>query len=114
MPTSTSRAHRYQALTRTNPGLVHAYEQLVTACREAGPLTLREMALLKVALSMGRGSSRGVHAHARKALEEGVGAEELRHLALIALPTIGLPATLDALKWVDECIAEQAGAAPAS
>ena len=36
----------------------------------------------------------------------GVDPEALRQIALVALPTIGLPAALDALRWVDESIAE--------
>ncbi|MFN8061312.1 MAG: carboxymuconolactone decarboxylase family protein [Vicinamibacterales bacterium] len=92
---------------QSHPSVISAYEQLAASCRDAGPLTPRDIALVKVAVSIGRGSSRSVHAHARKALQEGIEAAALRHLALMALPTIGLPAALDALKWVDECCAEQ-------
>lgn len=90
------------------PGVSAAYEGLALAAREAGPLDPRSVALVKVALSVGRGSSRGAHAHARKALEAGVRPAELRHLVAVALPTIGLPAALDALRWIDETIEEHA------
>ena len=106
-PPPTPRPRRYDALSRRHPELAQAYEGLVAACQEAGPLPPHEIALLKVAVSIGRGSSRSVHAHARKALEAGVAPDALRHLVLVSLPTIGLPATLDALKWVDECIDER-------
>ena len=47
-----------------------------------------------------------MHAHAKKALRAGADPDALRQVALIALPTIGLPAALDALRWVDESIRE--------
>lgn len=93
------------------PKVSDAYEAMASAATEAGPLDARSVALLKVALSVGRGSWRGTHAHVRKALEAGVTAAELRHLAAVALPTIGLAASLDALRWIDETIDEQ-GAEP--
>jgi alkylhydroperoxidase/carboxymuconolactone decarboxylase family protein YurZ len=104
---SGSRGGRYRALGQRHPEVVSAYETLAAACRAAGPLEARDIALLKVAVSIGRGSWRSVHAHARKALEAGVAPDALRHLVILSLPTIGLPATLDAQKWVEEAIAEQ-------
>jgi 4-carboxymuconolactone decarboxylase len=88
------------------PEVFEVYETLAEATRRAGPLGPREVALLKVAVSVGAGSWRGVHAHARKALQAGASPEALRHTVIVALPTIGLPATLDALRWVDETIEE--------
>jgi 4-carboxymuconolactone decarboxylase len=88
------------------PGVFERYEALAAATREAGPLGAREVALVKVAVSIGLGSWRSVHAHARKALQAGVSPEALRHAVVAALPTIGLPASLDALRWVDESVEE--------
>ena len=96
----------WQRLTREYPGVVAAYDTLSTACRQAGPLDEATVALVKLAVSIGAGAERTVHAHAKKALREGVDAESLRQVALVALPTIGLPAALDALRWLDESVAE--------
>ena len=49
-----------------------------------------------------------MHAHTRKALRLGLRPETLRHVALVALPTIGLPAALEALKRIDQSIVEAA------
>jgi alkylhydroperoxidase/carboxymuconolactone decarboxylase family protein YurZ len=57
-------------------------------------------------VSIGRGSQRTVHAHAKKVLRRGADPDALRQVALISLPTIGLPAALDALRWIDESIDE--------
>jgi AhpD family alkylhydroperoxidase len=88
------------------PLVTAAYESLSDTCRSAGPLDPQRVALVKLAVSVGRGSHRTVHAHAKKALRAGVAPDALRQVALIALPTIGLPAALDALRWVDESIDE--------
>jgi AhpD family alkylhydroperoxidase len=90
------------------PSVVAAYDTLSDVCREAGPLDAATVALVKLAVSIGRGSQRTVHAHAKKALYRGANPDALRQVALIALPTIGLPAALDALRWIDESIDETA------
>jgi len=86
--------------------VVAAYDRLSEVCRRAGPLDEATVALVKLAVSIGAGAERTVHAHAKKALREGVDAESVRQVAIVALPTVGLPAALDALRWVDESICE--------
>ncbi len=88
------------------PGVVAAYDTLSEVCRQAGPLDQSTVALVKLAVSVGCGAERTVHAHAKKALRAGVDPDALRQVALVALPTVGLPAALDALRWVDESILE--------
>lgn len=96
----------WQRLAREYPDVVAAYDTLSEACRQAGPLDESTVALVKLAVSVGCGAERTVHAHAKKAIRAGVDPESLRQVALIALPTVGLPAALDALRWVDESIRE--------
>jgi len=89
------------------PDVAAAYDALRAACAQAGSLDAATTALVKLAASVGAHASRSVHAHAKKALRCGVPAADLRHVALTALPTIGLPAALDALDWIEESIAEE-------
>ena len=96
----------WQRLAREYPDVVAAYDTLSEVCRRAGPLDDATVALVKLAVSVGCGAQRTVHSHAKKALRAGVDPESVRQVALIALPTVGLPAALDALRWVDESIAE--------
>lgn len=105
-PAGAARAGAWQRLGDLTPSLAQAYERLALAAAQAGPLDLRQAALLKVALSVGRGSWRGTHAHTRKAMESGVPADALRHVAFLALPVLGLAAALDALRWIEETIEE--------
>jgi AhpD family alkylhydroperoxidase len=109
---STSVAERplprsWQRLAEEYPEVVAAYDTLSEACRGAGPLDESTAALVKLAVSVGNGAARTVHAHAKKALRGGAAPEALRQVALVALPTIGLPAALDALRWIDDSISEQ-------
>jgi alkylhydroperoxidase/carboxymuconolactone decarboxylase family protein YurZ len=96
----------WQRLGEQYPAVVDAYERLRQVCNSAGPLDEPAVALVKLAVSIGSRSERTVHIHSKKALCAGVEADALRQVALVALPTIGLPAALDALKWVEESIEE--------
>lgn len=96
----------WQRFTGQHPELAAAYDALSAACRDAGPLDAQAVAMVKLAVSIGCHAQRTVHAHAKKALRAGADPEALRHVARIALPTIGLPAALDALGWIEESIRE--------
>jgi alkylhydroperoxidase/carboxymuconolactone decarboxylase family protein YurZ len=86
--------------------VANAYGALGEACRGAGPLDDQTVALAKLAISVGSNIGRTVHIHTKKAMRVGVKPEALRQIAVIALPTIGLPRALEALKWIDESIDE--------
>jgi AhpD family alkylhydroperoxidase len=96
----------WERLAERYPAVVDAYNALSDACRTAGPLDPSTVALVKLAVSVGRGSQRTVHSHAKKALRAGAHPDVLRQVAMVALPTIGLPAALDSLRWIDESIVE--------
>ena len=105
--TSTEAPPRsWQALAAEYPDLTDAYDALSDACRDAGPLDAYAVALVKLAVSVGGHCQRTVHAHAEKALRAGVAPDALRHVAMLALPTVGLPTALDARRWIEESIRE--------
>jgi alkylhydroperoxidase/carboxymuconolactone decarboxylase family protein YurZ len=89
------------------PALTDAYDALSEVCRRAGPLDEASVWLVKLAVSVGAHAPRTIHAHAKKALRAGADPAALRQVAIVALPTVGLPAALDALQWIDESINEQ-------
>ncbi len=93
-----------QKLSQERPELWQAYEALGKACSEAGPLDGRTRRLVKLALAVGGGSEGAVHSHARRAQAEGMSAEELRQVALLAIPTLGFPRAVAALTWVDDVL----------
>lgn len=86
------------------PELMQAYEQFGLAARQAGPLSDREVALVKLAISIGAGLEGGAHSHCRKALEAGCSADDLRHVALLSAPSIGFPTMMRACSWVEDVV----------
>ncbi len=76
------------------------YEALATAAHAAGSLTDRERRLVKLAIAIGGRLEGAVRAHARQAKEHGVTDQELDHVVLLALTTIGLPSTVAARTWI--------------
>jgi alkylhydroperoxidase/carboxymuconolactone decarboxylase family protein YurZ len=95
---------RYQQMHELYPEFMQAYEAMGKASREAGPLSEREVALTKLAISLGAGLEGAAHSHCRKALEAGCTPDELRHVALLAAPTIGFPTMMRARSWVEDVL----------
>lgn len=96
----------WQRFAERYPSVAAAYDDLSDACRHAGPLDEKSVALAKLAVSVGGSIDRTVHLHAKKALRAGVSPDALVQVAVIAMPTIGLARALDALRWIDESIEE--------
>jgi 4-carboxymuconolactone decarboxylase len=95
---------RYKRFTEEFPDVAKSYEEMGKAVHEAGPLDEKTRALIKLAISTGARFEGAVHSHTRKALKSGCTKEELRHVAMLSLPTIGLPSMMAALSWVDEVL----------
>jgi AhpD family alkylhydroperoxidase len=104
--TTTRPPRSWELLSEEYPDVTTAYDRLSQACRDAGPLDAGTAALVKLAVSVGGHCERTVHAHAKKALSAGVGPDAVRHVVMLALPTVGLPAALDARSWIEESIRE--------
>ncbi len=86
------------------PTVAKAYETLGTACHSSGPLDDKTRALVKLAISIGARIEGGTHSHARKALDAGATVEELHHIALLAIQTIGFPPAMAAMSWIDDVV----------
>lgn len=98
---------RLERLAKEQPEVWKAYQDLGKACSEAGLLDERTRRLVKLALAIGAGSEGAVHSHARRGLEEGLSPDELRHVATLAIPTVGFPMAFAALTWVDDIVGKQ-------
>ena len=84
------------------PDLWKAYQGLGKSASDAGPLDDRQKRLVKLGLAIALGSEGAVHSHARRALQEGFSAEDVKHAALLAIPTIGFPRAVAALSWITD------------
>lgn len=96
-------------LARMYPTVWNTYASLGQAVAEAGPLDNRTRRLIKLALAIGARSEGATHSHARQGLEEGLAPEELRQIALLAITTLGFPAAVAGLSWVDDEVNKAAG-----
>jgi 4-carboxymuconolactone decarboxylase len=82
------------------PELWQAYQRLGEQASRAGPLDARARRLAHLALAIASGSEGATHSHTRRALAEGITAEELEHVALLAITTIGWSNAIKGLTWV--------------
>ncbi len=96
----------YRRFLSRYPEIERAHMELSLAVNRQGPLDERQRRLVRLGIAIGHQSEEGVKSHARRALEEGFSPEELRHAALLALPTAGFPQMIAALEWVEDVIEE--------
>lgn len=94
----------YKELRERYPEVAKAYDALGNATHEAGPLSERERRLVKLALAIGAGLEGATHSHTGKALRHGISEEEVRHAVVLATTTLGFPAMVRALTWVEDVI----------
>jgi 4-carboxymuconolactone decarboxylase len=99
----------YRDFRRQFPEIARGYDDLAVKCHDWGPLDKKAQRLVKLGVAIGLSSEGGVRSHARRALEEGITADEIRHAVLLAFNTGGFPAMIAAMKWVDEVIEKQPG-----
>ncbi|HMM34517.1 MAG TPA: carboxymuconolactone decarboxylase family protein [Thermoanaerobaculia bacterium] len=88
----------FRRFVETYPECGMTYEALAAASREAAGFPEKDAELLKLAL-------------ARRALEAGATAGEVRGVALLGLTTLGLPHSMMGTSWIEDVLreAEKAG-----
>lgn len=96
----------YLAFGDRYPEILKQFEDLGLRCGQAGPLDARSRRLVKLGMAIATGSKGGIKSQARRALAEGFSKEEVRHAALLSLPTIGFPAMIAVFGWMEEALAE--------
>jgi alkylhydroperoxidase/carboxymuconolactone decarboxylase family protein YurZ len=86
------------------PDVWDAYNQLGSAAAAAGPLDEKSQRLIKLAIAIGSQRQGAVHSHTRRALKAGCRPEELVHVGILAITTLGWPAAFAAICWIQEII----------
>ena len=85
------------------PEVWQAFQRLAEACHDrGGPLDEKSTKLAKLAIAIGHRHEGAVHSAARQAIAAGLSREELNHVAILAITTIGWPAARAALSWIDD------------
>lgn len=94
----------YKDFKQQFPEIGATYDELAVKIHHSGPLDERTRRLIKLGIAIGLSSEGGVRSHARRGLDEGLTADDLRHAVLLAFTTAGFPAMIAAMKWVNEVI----------
>jgi len=84
------------------PDVWTAFNELGNRCHSAGPLDEKTRRLVKVAISMGAGLEGATHSAVRNARKAGITADEINHVAVLAVSTLGLPAAIRAYTWAGD------------
>ena len=100
MPESLPKA--VNQFRKRHPEVWKAFNQLGEFSHQAGPLDEKSRRLVKLALSIGAGLEGATHSAVRNAKAAGVTAEEMEHVALLSITTLGLPAATRAWTWISD------------
>ena len=84
------------------PDVWAAFMQLGDRCHNAGPLDEKTRRLVKLALAIAAGLEGGTHSAARNARTAGVTADEMNQVAVLSITTLGLPAAMRGLTWIND------------
>jgi len=98
----------YARFKQDHPDVAKAYEALGDAARAAGPLPPAQVAMVKLALACGARIEGAVHSHVRRALDAGVPAEEIRHVPVLAITTLGFPTAMKIRALIEDVLDPQA------
>ena len=86
-----------------HPEVWEAFCTLGTACHEGGgPLDEKTRRLVKLGLAIGLQHEGAVHSAARRAAQAGCSREELMHVAILAITTLGWPQAYAAMTWIND------------
>ncbi|NMB80460.1 MAG: carboxymuconolactone decarboxylase family protein [Ignavibacteria bacterium] len=100
---------RFERFLKEYPEIAVAYESLGDAVHKQGPLDEKTRALIKIAIAAGSKMEGAVHAQVRKALKLKITKAEIRQVALLAIPTIGFPAAMAVMSWIDDILDTKKG-----
>jgi alkylhydroperoxidase/carboxymuconolactone decarboxylase family protein YurZ len=84
------------------PEVWKAFSNLGEQCHAAGPLDERSRRLVKLALSIGAGLEGATHSAVRNARKAGLTQEEIQHVVVLAITTLGLPSATRAFTWIGD------------
>lgn len=92
----------YRRFKDERPDVAEAYEQLSEVTAGGGPLTPREVRLVRLGIALGTRSRGAIKSAARKAKDVGVTAEDMEQAVMMAIVSVGLSEALGALSDIRE------------
>lgn len=94
----------YLRFKKDHPRVWKAYEKLGAAAAEEGPLDAKTRELIKLGMAAATKSESAVHSHTHRALDAGATADEIEHAVMLSITTLGFPAMMTTLAWVQTAI----------
>jgi 4-carboxymuconolactone decarboxylase len=99
----------YRSLKRKHPEYFAAVEALGKAVRDSGPLDSKAVHLIQLAAAAAIRSEGAVHSHVRRALQDGVTPDEIRHALICLTSTVGFPNVTAAMSWAEDILEKPDG-----
>jgi len=97
-----------QEFEKQYPEVSKAFAAMGAACHESGgPLDERTRRLVKLGIAIASQHEGAVHSATRHALESGVSRQELLHVAILAITTIGWPSAYAAMTWIRDVLSKE-------
>jgi AhpD family alkylhydroperoxidase len=96
-----------QEFANQYPDVWNTYSALGEATAQAGPLEEKTRHLVKLGIAIATERQGVVHAHARRALKAGVTPEELMHVGILAITTIGWSGAFAAITWIQDVLPKE-------
>lgn len=97
----------YTDFLKKYPAVGAQYERLGDAVHNQGPLNVRERALVKLAISGSHLFHSALKSHIKKAVGAGVTRNEIEHVAILLLPTVGFPTMMAMLGIIEDQFAKR-------
>lgn len=92
----------YTDFLKKYPEVGKQYEKMGDVVHQQGPLNERERALVKLAISGSHLFHSALKSHIRKAIAAGITRNEIEHVALLMLPTIGFPTMMAMMGIIED------------
>lgn len=96
----------FRDLVAAYPEVGKSYQELAENCYEAGPLDRKTAHLIKLGMAIASHSEGSTHTHVRLAKENGATDDEIKHVALLGLTTLGWPLLGAAWSWIHDVLKE--------
>lgn len=97
-------AKHYEMVKEQFPEYLEAVERLGEVVKDLGPIDEKRAQLLQLTASVAIKSEGATHSHTKRALEAGASKAEIRHAVLLLSNTIGFPAVMAGLTWVNDVL----------
>ena len=97
-------AGHYEMVKEMFPEYLEAVERLGEVIKDLGPIDEKRAQIIQLAASIAIKSEGATHSHTKRALEAGASKEEIRHCVLLLSNTIGFPAVMAGLSWVNDIL----------